>query len=277
MVNIAGSVLLGGTNYGCSAPITLPTPSSSSGPPTSVPTSFPDATDTGPLGLKLTAYTGSYNITQDNVSLKNVILTQPLTVSGKNFSLVGFKAALGSFSIITLKDPTAVLTDGDIDGLGITAGANGLNGCGTFKRLNIHGVENCWNGSGGPSLMQDCYLWGLKAPGSPHYDNVQIDGGCHDILIDHITAINDYSQTSAIMTDNYFGPLNNIIVQRSRLVGGGYTVYADDTQKPAAQNPMTGIQFLYNRMGKGFYGDDALYTTKVNFVGNIDDKTGLPV
>ena len=123
-------------------------------------------------------------------------------------------------------------------------------------------------------LIEANYIHDLSAPGAPHYDGIQIDGGESNIVIRGNTIINDHGQTSAVMIDNYFGPTNNVLVERNRLIGGGYTVYSDGQ---FGGGPITGVSFVNNRMGIGQWGYALIRNNTISESGNVDDNSGNPI
>ena len=104
-------------------------------------------------------------------------------------------------------------------------------------------------------FIQDNYIHDLKATQAPHYDGIQLDGGVSNVIIRHNTVINDYGQTSAVMIDNYFGPISNITVDNNLLVGGGYTIYVDGQFNGGS---ITGVSITNNHMGQGYLGNHRL-------------------
>jgi hypothetical protein len=140
-------------------------------------------------------------------------------------------------------------------------------------RANIYGFENPLVPESG-SVLQDNYVHNLGAPASPHYDGIQIDGGVSNVTIRHNTIVVDHGQTSAVMIDNYFGPISNIVVDDNRLAGGGFTVYSDDSFN---SNPISGVQFTNNRMGRGAWGYALIGKAKPVDTGNVDDTTGVAI
>lgn len=169
-----------------------------------------------------------------------------------------------------------VIQDCEVDGTGNNNdGSYGILGPGTFLRNNVHGVENGITPSSN-TLIQDNYVHDLLASGSPHYDGIQIDGGQSNITIRHNTIINPNNETSAVMIDNYFGPIDNMVVDNNRLIGGGYTVY-DSGQFNS--NTLTNVSITNNRIGIGYYGyfDFNMASPAPTVTGNIDDVTGNPI
>jgi Ca2+-binding RTX toxin-like protein len=166
-----------------------------------------------------------------------------------------------------------VVQDCEINGVGSgNDGSNGISGQGTFLRNNIYNVENGINVTGSNTIIQDNYIHNLLASGSPHYDGIQIDGGESNVTVSHNTIINDYGQTSAVMIDNYFGPINNISVDNNVLVGGGYTVYADGQFSGGS---ISGVSFTNNHLGGGQWGDTDFNNTNPTYTGNVDDGLSI--
>src|SRR6202000_2775082 len=124
----------------------------------------------------------------------------------------------------------------------------------------------------GAPVIQDNYIHNLLASGSPHYDGIQIDGGVSNISIEHNTVINNNSSVSAIMIDNYWGPISNISVDNNLLVGGGFTVY--DAQQFSG-GTISGVSFTNNHMGAGQYGITDFTVTNPTYTGNVNDGAAL--
>jgi hypothetical protein len=125
------------------------------------------------------------------------------------------------------------------------------------------------------SVIEDNYIHNLGAPGQPHYDGIQIDGGVQSVLIQGNT-INEMElyQTSCVMIDDYFGPITNIRVNSNRLSGAGYTVYSDGQFGNGA---ITGVQYTNNVLTSGAYGYSDIRDYSVVWSGNTDASTGATV
>lgn len=220
-----------------------------------------------PAAVRMKPYSGTLRITQDNVTVSNIeirgnVIIEAASVSMSNVRII----STTEYSALDVKDGAEgfTLTDSEIDGAGATA--NAINGFGKFLRNKIHGVENGINVTG-PSLIKGNYIYGLKNKnGSPHYDGIQLDGG-RDVQIIGNTIINENTQTSAVMLDNYFQGLSNITVEGNRLRGGGYTIYIDGRFNGGAVIDAS-IKIINNQIGGGFYGDYAFYDHKPVFYGN---------
>jgi hypothetical protein len=239
------------------------------------PSTWPGATNTGvPAGTAL-SLRGSMTVTEAGAVLDALDIAGSLTISANNVKVKRSRVRAESFNVVRISDGVTgtVLEDCEIDGAGSTEGNNGVMGTATVQRCNIHGVENgVVPGSG--SVIRGSYIHDLRAPGAPHYDGIQIDGDKSDILIQGNTVVNGFNQTSAVMIDNYFGPIRNVIVDSNLLGGGGYTVYVDGHFN---SNPILGVSITNNRMIKGYWGFIVVANASPNITGNTDVATGLPV
>lgn len=257
-----------------------PTPSPDAGsspPPNPAPGSgYPDATNTGvPVGTHLTP-SGPLVVNTPGAVIDALDVSGTIEVHADNVTLKRLRIRGSGYAIVRVQDGVkgVSIQDCEIDGMGIAGGlsnSGGVIGPASIVRTNIYGVENGIVPGDGTSI-QDSYIHDLGAPGDPHYDNVQIDSGAN-ILIRHNTITNSFSQTSAIMIDNYFGPALNITVDNNRLMGGGYTIYVDNQFN---SNPITGIVITNNRFTTGYWGYAAI-KVPVTQLGNVSDATGAPL
>jgi Ca2+-binding RTX toxin-like protein len=233
---------------------------------------YPDASTTGvPSGTKMTKYTGSYHVTEDNAVISNLEVHGDIVIEAKNVTLKNVKLVSNTewHALRVMDDATGfTLQDSEIDGNGVTV--NAIYGFGTFLRNNLHDVDNGINVIA-PTLIKDNYIHSLRGSSDAHYDGIEINGG-HDIDIIHNTIINDHDQTSAIMMNNDFGGLSNINIDGNRLVGGGYTVYLDDRFNGGTVVDSS-IKITNNQIGGGHWGDFALYDNKPILSGNTDLNT----
>jgi hypothetical protein len=233
-----------------------------------------------PAGTHMTPHSGTLHVTQDNAIIRNIEIRGNVIIDADNVSMSNVRlVSTTENSALQVKDGADgfVLQDSEIDGGGATASA--IDGYGQFLRNDIHGAENGINVTG-PSLIRANYIHDLRNKnGSPHYDGIQVDGG-RDVQIVENTIINENTQTSAVMLDNYFKGLSDITVERNRLMGGGYTIYIDGRFNGGAVVDAS-IKIINNQIGGGFYGDYALFEHKPVFYGNTpldppeaDLKTG---
>jgi hypothetical protein len=164
------------------------------------------------------------------------------------------------------------IEDVEVAGTGGTPSAYGISGPATVMRANIHGYDNGIAAYSG-SVIRDSYIHGLTAPAGAHYDGIIVDGE-HDVTIEHNTIVNEHDQTSVVMISNRWGPVDNVTVRDNRLLGGGYTVYS---VAQFAGGPITGVSFIANRLGRGYWGYATTHANSVVWRDNVDDVTGKAV
>jgi len=233
---------------------------------------WPEISNTGvPSDVKL-ARSKAVNIDRDGAVIDSLDIDGMVNVNASNVTLKRCRIRAASFWVVKIKKGATGVTveDCEIDGVGSNNdGSNGILGSGVFKRNNIYNVENGVTLDGGaPSVIMDNYIHDLLASGSPHYDCIQIDGGVSDVIIRHNTAINEYIQTSAVMIDNYFGPISDILVENNLLIGGAFTIYVDGQFNA---NPISNVRIINNHMGSGHWGVNAFNKTAPVFEGNVND------
>jgi hypothetical protein len=233
---------------------------------------WPDRSNTGvPPGVKLTA-SKSLAVATAGAVIDALDVDGPVNIEADNVLLRRCRVRSASAAVIKIKTGASgvIVEDCDIDGVGRdNDGCNGIQGSGVFRRNNIRHVENgVTPDGGGPTIIEDNYIHDLLASGSPHYDCIQIDGGVENIVIRHNTVINAYPQTSAIMIDNYFGEIKDIIVENNLLIGGGYTIYVDARFNSSA---VSNVRISNNHMGAGKWGVTSFSKHTPLYEGNTDD------
>jgi len=275
----AGTYSLGIRGIGQNSPgpiatFTVAALASPAADPTPIPApsaGWPDASNTGVRpGTALTVRLGGLTITQPGV-YENLDIRGPVQINASDVTLKNSKVTASLFFTVNIaRSATGVrIEDSTVDGMG-AEGSIGINGSGTFLRNNIYNIENGF-GPGSDTLIQDNYIHSLRASGAPHYDGIQVDGGQSNVTIRHNTIIVEHNQTSAVMLDNWAGPLSNMLVDNNLLVGGGYTIYVDSRFN---SNPITGVSITNNHMGAGGFGT-TFFTTAVTYIGNLNDGHDL--
>ncbi len=131
---------------------------------------------------------------------------------------------------------------------------------------------------GDDTVIQDNYIHDMAGPPTAHFDSIQADGNFQNLTIEHNTLINEHGQTSTIMLDNYWGPIDNVKINNNLLMGGGYTVYLAEVAKgQPGGGPMTNVSFTNNILVKGYYGYWDIRTELGNkpiVSGNVNKLTG---
>ena len=227
-----------------------------------------------PAGTRLRS-SGSLTVTKPGTVISGLDINGTLTISANNVTVKNTRVTSGSaYNIVKVDDSaTGVTLDHvTINGKGLngTSGANGVYGPGTYNAVAVSGVENGFVPSSGATITGS-WVHNLASPGSPHYDGIQIDGARSNITVKNSTVdLTGLTQTSAVMVDNYFGAATNITITGNRLLGAGYTVYADGQFN---SNPIT-VTYANNRIGKGQWGYSLLRDATVRWSGNTDARTG---
>ena len=266
------------------APTTPTTPAPTTPAPTTpAPTTPPPtggiatAASTGvPSGVNLAASSGSMNITKDGTVVEGKNISGGIWIDADNGTIKSSRIAGSGFAVIQIKNGSkgVKIQNVEIDGKGAQAGSMGVIGPADVSGADITGVENGLTPGSG-SVLTNNYVHGLKSPGSPHYDGIQIDGGLSNITISRNNIdMREHTQTSAVMIDNYFGPISNIKVDGNRLVGGGYTVYSDGQFSGGS---ISGVSFTNNVLGKGYYGYASIVGNSPAWSGNTDATSGKAV
>jgi hypothetical protein len=257
-----------------SQPITPSTPPTTTTATTTATDDF--GTSAGvPAGTTLTP-SGSLTVSTPGTVINGLDINGTLTINANNVTVKNTRVTGSSYNIVRVADnATGVTLDHvTINGKGLngTEGSNGTYGPGTYNAVDVSGVENGFVPSTGATITNS-YVHDLDAPGSPHFDGIQIDGDRSNITVKNSTVdLTDKTQTSAVMVDNGFGPATNIVITGNRLLGAGYTVYADGQFN---NNAIT-VTYANNHIAKGEWGYDLLRNAQVTWTGNTDDKTGQP-
>jgi len=222
-------------------------------------------------GVTLTP-SGDLIVTQAGAVISGLDIKGTVIIKAANVTIENCKITSASWFVVDIKGVTGtVIQNCEINGVGSTSGSVGINGQGTFIGNNIYNVENGINLTGS-AVIKDNYIHDLNASGSPHYDGIQIDGGVSNVTISDNTVIAPSGGVSAIMIDNYWGPISNISVSNNLLAGGGFTVYSADA---FSGGPVTGVSFTNNHMASGQYGYTSFYTTNPTYSGNVNDGATL--
>jgi hypothetical protein len=158
-------------------------------------------------------------------------------------------------------------------------GGQGIAGQGTFLNNNIHGAADGIAVNGDNTVIQNNYIHDMQGTSGSHFDAIQADGGFSNLLISHNTIINQQIQTSAIMLDNYWGPIDSVKIDNNLLIGGGYTTYINEmaSGQPGG-GTVTNVSYTNNHVGGGYFGDLNLRMElgdNVVMSGNVSDGKAL--
>lgn len=231
-----------------------------------------------PAGTQLTK-SGSINITQANQVVENLDIAGSVVIRARGVVLRNCKISGGAYYLVQSRQDTSVeVHHCTITGTGASGpGQSGLDGTGHFHHNRITNVENGINIAGNGAIIEWNDIHALAAPASGHKDGIQADGSIDGLTIRNNRIDNPAGETSAVMLDNYWGPIRNVEVFDNFLGGGGFPAYVDGGFKGSAN--ATNIAYRRNDMRKGGYGyfyHDSVGTQYVR-EGNVDYLTGANV
>lgn len=245
---------------------------------TIVPPGFPDATSTGvSQGATLKPAAGR-TISSANVKIEGLNIRGPVVINAPKVTMRNCKVTARGASVVLVKPGIADVTieNCEIDNQG--SGGQGISGQGVFLRNNIHDCTDGIDVRGNDTIIQDNFIHNMRGTPDSHLDGIQADGNFSNLTIIHNTVINEQNQTSAVMLDNYWGPIDRVVIENNLLIGGGYTVYINEVAKgQAGGGPVTNVRFVNNRLIRGYWGiinvRSELGHTPI-IAGNKDATTG---
>jgi hypothetical protein len=216
---------------------------------------FPDATTTGvPAGVTLTP-SSSLVINTPGTVIEGLDIKGSVIINAPNVTLKNCKVTSSGDNVVLIKPKITggVIKNCEIDNL--SGGGQCIAGQGTFLRNNIHDCADGIDVRGDNTVIQDNFIHRMNGTADSHLDGIQADGGFSNLTINHNTVINEQNQTSAVMLNNYWGPIDTVTITNNLLVGGGYTVYINEVAKgQASGGTVTNVTIKNNRIGRGFWG-----------------------
>lgn len=240
---------------------------------------FPNVSNTGvPAGVVLKP-SGALVITTPGAVVEGLDIKGSVIIDAPNVTLKNCKITDSGFDVVLIKPGITGVTiqDCEIDNQGV--GGQGIAGQGTFLRNNIHDCADGIDVRGDNTLIEGNYIHTMRGTQDSHFDGIQADGKFSNLTIRRNTVINENTQTSALMLDNYWGPIDNVLIEENLLIGGGYTVYINEmgTGQPGG-GPVTNVRFINNRLFGGYWASLDLRTQLGNkpvISGNKNHVTGL--
>ena len=242
-------------------------------------TGFPDATTAGvPAGVTLKP-SGSIVINTPGAVIEGLNITGSVIINAPNVTLKNCSITSGDYDVVLVKPGItgAVVENCNINNQ--SAGGQGIAGQGSFLNNNIQNAADGIDVRGDNTLIQGNYIHNMSGTSGSHLDGIQADGGFSNLTINHNTIINEQGQTSALMLDNYWGPIDKVAITNNLLVGGDYAAYINEVAQ--GQNPggkVTNVTFTNNHLGAGTYGTLDLRTELGDqpvISGNINDGRTL--
>ncbi|MEX0887585.1 MAG: right-handed parallel beta-helix repeat-containing protein, partial [Phycisphaeraceae bacterium] len=200
-----------------------------------IPTGFPDETTTGIAGVGLTlgdlTPSGGMTITTDGMVIENMYITGGLNIKANNVTVrntyidAGTPPAGPFYGINASFGYTGTLIE-DVTVIGGRS-KSVYGGNMTVRRVNLSGGLDTLHVQSNV-LVEDSYLHDLfQLPGS-HNDGIQSTGGSNVTIRGNTIQALYQQQTSAIIIQSNFSPVDNVLIENNFLSGGTYTVYVRD-------------------------------------------------
>lgn len=216
---------------------------------------YPNSTNTGVVkGVSLQRSDGLVIDTPGKV-IENLEIVGQVVVNAPNVTIRNTRIVSNAFSVVLIRKGVAGVTiqNCEIDNQG--AGGQGIAGQGTFIANNIYGVADGIDVRGDNTVIEGNYIHDMRGTSDSHFDGIQADGNFVNLTIRGNTVINEHSQTSAVMLDNYWGPIDRVVIENNLLIGGGYTVYINEMRSgQPGGGPVTNVSFINNRLGGWRWG-----------------------
>ncbi|MCS3897836.1 hypothetical protein M2171_006969 [Bradyrhizobium japonicum USDA 38] len=240
---------------------------------------YPDATTTGvPPGVTLNPYNGDITINTPGTVISGLKITGTVYINADNVTIKDCSITSTGYNVVNIKSGVsgAVVQNCEINGTGNgPQGQTGIGGQGTFVNNNIYNVENGINVEGSNVVIKGNYIHDLNASGGSagHYDGIQAQGGFNNVLISGNTVLG--RDTSCIIIQNAFGPIDNIKVDGNLLLGqnnAAATIYVEE--KAGYSGQITNAQVTNNVLGKGFWYWSSIVNTDPVWTNNVDYATG---
>jgi hypothetical protein len=132
-------------------------------------------------------------------------------------------------------------------------------------------------------LIQGNYIHDLGYQAGDHLNGITSNSSEGQLIINHNTVFNSYSQTDAVSLFEDFGQQTNRVISNNLLAGGGYVIYGGQNAGGAAA---TNIKITDNRIATVYFPNGGSYGPLAAFgptnpgnvwTGNFWDATGAAV
>jgi hypothetical protein len=215
---------------------TVDTPADSERPRgTSAVPERPWAHNTGPSDAGALKPSGSVKITSDGAVLENVHVSGSVKIDADNVTMRNFRIEATSHYGIRIVGGHRgiVLEHGEIYGMRSAA----ILGVGfTARHLYVHDGDGDGlkvQGTGGPTIVESCFIEKLGRGDGAHADGNQTRGGSN-ITFRYNNIYMPYSGTAGYPGPPYKsnatfmlqGKISNFVIERNWLAGGNYTIYS---------------------------------------------------
>ncbi len=215
----------------------------------------------GPCGARgELASSGSIATTDDGQIIENLKVDGRIEVQHKNVIIRNCDITGDQYYGILLmpdKYPTASFS---VEYCTVRSSINAIAGVGRVYRCDLSRCENGVN-VWGMTTIEECFIHDLGFSVGGHNDGIENNGSPMTVRSCRIIASRE-NDTSAIMTNNEFGKLHDILIEENYLEGGQYTLYCD-TRASTKNMPVTNFVVRNNTIKRGRHGFAALYNSGV--------------
>jgi hypothetical protein len=203
--------------------------------PIPVPDAFPDASNTGINGAGLSTgeltRTGGMTVTEDGAVIENMYVEGGIKVEADDVTIRDTYVDAGSGSTgprygiqISGGPRNALIEDTTVVG-GTSKSVYGENM--TLRRVNLSGGSDALQ-LGKNTVIEDSYLHDMSSLPGAHNDAIQSTGGSNVVIRGNTIQGPYQEQTSAIIIQTNFRPIEDVLIEDNFLSGGAYTLYSND-------------------------------------------------
>jgi len=215
----------------------------------------------GPCGAKgKLAFSKSITTIGDGQIIENLKVDGRIEVQHKNVIIRNCDITGDQYYAVLLSPDKYPNASFSIEYCTIRSSTNAIAGVGRVYRCDLSRCDNGVN-VWGMTTIEECFIHDLGFSVDGHNDGIENNGSPMTVRNCRIVASQE-KDTSAIMTNNEFGRLHDILIEGSYLEGGQYTLYCDTT-KSARNMPVANFTVRNNTIMRGHYGFAALYNSGV--------------
>lgn len=215
----------------------------------------------GPCGAKgKLVPSPSITTTADGQIIENLKVDGRIEVQHRNVIIRNCDVTGDQYYAIVLMPDKYPNASFSVEYCTVRSSVNGVAGVGRVYRCDL---SNCDNGVNvwGMITIEECFIHDLGFSVGGHNDGIENNGSPMTVKNCRIVASPE-NDTSAIMTNNTFGRLYDVLIEENYLEGGQYTFYCDTRASPKNM-PVVNFVVRNNIIKRGRYGFAALFNSGV--------------